>query len=195
MISSFFEFVISQKIFPEELYELVFQFAYDTKSSEIDVRQMTCFGVAKRLPIPRNWSNYLIFKPTEGYNAYPVFNYAYFLDNVQNCPFSLTSHINLKAVRNTVAMLHWPVIKKTFNPFFHWTFRITKKDVLRMLEEWNSTSTEYVYFLQRMIPLLNNKHFLKKSSLLDRIQGLYLRGTDPFGLYLRPPLNRFKLDL
>ena len=188
MISSFYDLVVQQHIVPIDLYELFFQFAYGIRSYDIDFRQLNCLNVAKLLPTPRNWLNYIKFTTTEGYHVFPTFNYQYFLRNINNCPFSVTSHINIDGVRETIGMLHWPALNRTHSPFFSWMYRLQKQDLFRTMESWcNLGAIENVFYLQRMIPLLEKQHFRKNVTLLKRIKCIYLRHTSPLGLYLKPP--------
>ena len=191
MLSSFFDLVVDQTIVPTDLFELFVKFAYGVSSHELDFRQISCFNVAKTLPTPRGWLNYIKYS-SEDHHILPAFNYAYFLRNINNCPFSVTSHINIDAVRETIDILNWPEVKRTRSPFFLWLSRTQKQQMFETMESWeNNGAIDNIFYLQRMLPLLERRHFRKNATLLKRITYIYLRNTTPLGLYLKPPYQHF----
>ena len=162
------------------LQNLIIQFAYNVKKIE-HINQFASFAWmnSREASVPLSWKKLLIKKGI----SYE-FNWCVFLQTRFD-PFSISTLISLKEVRNTIRLLNWTYLKKQKTAAAIWVQAHYKCAILRDLFEWTPQAAKHIFFLQRLLCSVNIPECINRS-MVPKTSNLLVQGTSPLCFYVNP---------
>ena len=167
-----------------DLQNLIVDFTYSMKSVDLlnDVAVVS-FVNCTQLPVPFLWKKILTSK-----NEQRVFDWKAFLKTKKN-PYSLKTLVDLKAVRETVKLINWNILKSSTYLYCSVMQSYTKQSVLKQLTSWSSNTVSLIYQIQRFLTCCDPRTAFLRGKF--RYDSVVFGNPNPLSIYVKSPANLY----